>query len=337
MFVLSDTNMNAEEEKKYRHLKVAMVTLFSVLFLLGLMSRGNQVQNQIDTVNDKFKLDNTAENDSDNQIEENADGEWGVAYLESLDVEDGIDIKTRRELGEKLRDDPNNHELHNEMGIALAKDGLLSEAMMHFFEAVELSPGSASAFYNIGTVYEFMDEYDTAQIYIEKANKLEPENKQTLKTLNRIEFVLEYRPEGHDKYQADLNKALMAMGKGCTDLDYANSILEGLVVENPSAIEALNALGVVKARRGVTDEAERIFNQIIYDEPGYIFAYVNLVTVYESQRKYSKALEFLNKARNLADDRASIKELDKRIKKFETKYEDYLENGINRQTSERQP
>ena len=302
--------MKTDENRKFRMLKYLMVALFSIVFLLGVFARGNIVKEKA----------TQPENST------NCEKEWQVARVDDLTVYDGPEIETRRELGEKLRNDPDNFELHNEMGVVLAKDGIISEAMIHFFKAAELNPRNSAAYHNIGTVYEFMEEYDTAQFYIEKANRLDPENKETQKTLNRIEFVIEYRPEGKDKYEADLGKALTSMGKGNTDLDYADSILEGLVVENPKGMEALNALGVVKARKGSTDEAEIIFKKVIDEEPGYIFAYINLVTVYESKGNFSKAMEFLKKARNLADDKASISELDKRIGEFKNKHKDYFGN-----------
>lgn len=304
---MSKSNMHKDEQKKYKALKFLMIMLFGIAFLAGVFARSAD-------------LPQKGMSEDGNEPEEN---KWEVAHVDDLTTNYGPDIDTRRELGDKLRDNPDNPELHNEMGIALAKDGLVSEAMIHFNQAIEFDPQNAAAHHNIGIVYEFMGEYDTAQIYIEKAHRFDPENKETSKTLNRIEFVLEYRPEGREKYDADLNKALAAMGKGCTDLPFANAILEGLVVENPSGMEALNALAVVKARIGDQDNAERILKQVINEEPGYIYAYINLATIYESKKDFPKALEFLTKAKNLADDKKSIRELDKRIKEIRKKHEDY--------------
>ncbi len=306
---MSKSNMHKDEQKKYKALKYLMIALFGIAFLAGVFARSND-------------LPQKGMSKENNDQEEQKEMEWEVAHVDDLTSNYMPDIDTRRELGDKLRDNPDNPELHNEMGIALARDGIVSEAMIHFNKAIELDPQNAAAHHNVGVVYEYMGEYDTAQIYIEKAHEFDPENKETAKTLNRIEFVLEYRPEGREKYEADLNRALAAMGKGCTDLPFASAILESLVVENPSGMEALNALAVVKARTGDAVDAERILKQVINEDPGYIYAYINLATIYESKKDYANALDFLTKAKNLADDKKSIRELNKRIKEIRNKRQD---------------
>ncbi|MFH1516100.1 MAG: tetratricopeptide repeat protein [bacterium] len=291
------------EENQFRVLRYSLIALFCVIFVAGIFSR---------SVSTSLK-------GPSNDAERNS-VEWEVKNIDGgLSSGSEPDLDNRRRLGDQLRADPDNAELHNEMGMTLARDGLFSDAIMHFQSAIEINPNFAQAYHNIGIVHEYLEHYQESQAYLEKAQKLDPENTQTERTLHRIEFMLEYQPDGIKKYETDLNKALMAMGRDNTDLQLADNILEDLVLENPSGIEARNALGVVEARQGYGKKAEKMFLKIINEEPGYIYAYINLATIYESKGDFSQALEYLSKAVNLADDKGSKREINRRINEIKGK------------------
>ena len=294
--------MKPEAEIKYRNLRYIMIVLFGAIFVMGLLARGMMPQ---------ARGNNPGNNDSKYG--------WKTTHIDNISYYDTQNIKSRRDIMDRLRDNPRSPELHNEMGIALAKDGLFSEAMTHFFDAIELDPRNAAAYHNLGIIHEYLEAYDEARVYLEKARKLDPENKTISGTLKRVDFVLEYQPGGRERYEAELNKALIAMGKNNTDLDYAGDILEELIVENPAGTEALNALGIVYARKGDSEKAKKTFLKILAQEPGYILAYLNLATVSESQNDYSGAYEYLERAMNLADDRAAEREIENRMRSLKEK------------------
>jgi tetratricopeptide (TPR) repeat protein len=273
------------ESRKYQLLKLALLTAFVSLFVVGVLSRNV----------------NTLKSTDSDAIRSEPSEKWLETNIESLAVNQPKTLQTRREIMDKLRENDNDAQLHNELGIALARDGLYSEAITEFLKTIELEPGKSEAYHNLGTIYEFLEAYEESQKYLEKAVELDPENKNSASTLRRVEYVLRYQPKGKDKFQADLNKAMVSMRKDQPSLELANNILESLVVENPSSIEALNALGIAKARLGKSDEAVEIFNKAITMEPGYVYSYINLATIMESFGKYPEALDLIERAINLAD------------------------------------
>lgn len=292
-----------KEEKKYRKLRIVLFIFFAGVFITGLVFRG-------------ITMSST---NSRTTVQEKAKSGWKTANIENLASAQAQSISERREIMDRLRQNPSSSELHIEMGNALARDGLLSDAMSHFIEATRLDPTNAVAFHNLGIIHEYLEAYDEAREYFEKAEKLDPENKIIAGSLKRVNYVLEYKPVGKSKYEADLGKATTLMGKKNTNLEDARLILEKLVADNPEGVEALNALGIVYARFGDNMKAEETFFKVISEEPGYIYAYLNLATIYESRNDFSKAFEFLERAANLTDDRASKRELEQRMRELSGK------------------
>lgn len=293
------------ESRKYQILKLTLLTVFASLFIVGVFSRNIHALKQ----------------KGSDAIRTESSEEWQETNIESLTVNQPTNLQTRREIMDKLRENDNNAKLHNELGIALARDGLYSEATTEFLKTIELEPKNSEAYHNLGTLYEFLEAYEESKKYMERAIELDPENKNSASTLKRVDYVLRYQPKGQDKFQADLNKAMGSLRKDKPSLELANNILETLVVENPSSIEALNALGIAKARMGKSDEAVEIFNKAITMEPGYVYSYINLATIFESSGKYPDALDLIERAINLAGKEYAKGDLEKRKKLLENKIE----------------
>ena len=63
-----------------------------------------------------------------------------------------------------------------EFGIAVAQQGLWREAIYRWERAVDLDPGYAAAWNNLGIGYEHVGQFDEARDAYERALDLEPNN-----------------------------------------------------------------------------------------------------------------------------------------------------------------
>jgi len=66
--------------------------------------------------------------------------------------------------------------VHVDFGIMVAQKGLWREAIFQWERAVEIDPGYASAYNNLGIAFENTGELDKAREAYERALELEPEN-----------------------------------------------------------------------------------------------------------------------------------------------------------------
>lgn len=88
------------------------------------------------------------------------------------------------EKGRKI--DPNYAEMRLKLGIAYAYARANRSAIKEWQKVVSLSPKSASAFYNLGKVYEQRGETDRAAYYYQKAAALDPSQKQTAEAIKNL-------------------------------------------------------------------------------------------------------------------------------------------------------
>jgi Tfp pilus assembly protein PilF len=70
----------------------------------------------------------------------------------------------------------NNDLAHNNPGTALADQGQMDEAIIHFREAIRLKPDYAQARYNLGTALGEKGQMDEAIIHFREATRLRPDN-----------------------------------------------------------------------------------------------------------------------------------------------------------------
>ena len=103
--------------------------------------------------------------------------------------------------GRVLREYPDSHIAHNNLGFFLMGQGDLDGALAHFEEAVRLRPEYTDALLNIATVYAKQKRYDAAEANIRRALAINPENALAHFDLGGIHFlrrawdeaILEYR------------------------------------------------------------------------------------------------------------------------------------------------
>src|SRR5690349_16919671 len=101
-----------------------------------------------------------------------------------------------------------------------------------------------------------------------------------------------------------LTEAASAIGDN--QLQRAEEILNAVLAMSPRDADALNLLGVVRAKQNRPAEAERLFRRAISSLPSHISAHINLAELLLSNNKATEALPLLLRAHKLAPERAEI-------------------------------
>ncbi len=90
------------------------------------------------------------------------------------------------------------------------------------------------------------------------------------------------------------------------NLSDAEPLLAAVLSENPRDADALNLLGVVRARQQRSSEAERLFLRALATAPSHIGAHINLGELYLTTSRAQAALRYLLAAHKLSPQRDEI-------------------------------
>src|SRR6185437_5687333 len=93
---------------------------------------------------------------------------------------------------------------------------------------------------------------------------------------------------------------------GDNQLQRAEGILNAVLATAPRDADALNLLGVVRAKQNRPAEAERLFRRALANLPSHVGAHINLAELLLSSNKTAEALPVLVRAPKLAPERADI-------------------------------
>ena len=170
-----------------------------------------------------------------------------------------------------------NAVIHNNLGIALAKQGKLDQAIVHFAEVVRLKPDFAEAHYNLGNALAKQDKLDQAIVHYAEAVRLKP---------------------GLAEVHNNLGNALEKQGK----LDQAIAHYQEALRLRPKYPEAHNYLGVALAKQGKLDQAIAHFQEALRLRPKYPEAHSNLGAALSLQGKVDQAIAHYQEAIALKSD-----------------------------------
>jgi len=144
-----------------------------------------------------------------------------------------------------------NSLIHNNLGIALARQGRVEEAIAHYREALTSDPMNVKSHINLGVALVDLGRLDEAVDQYRQALQLQPD---------------------HPGVHNNLGNALVLLGK----LDEAATEFNRALEIRPDYYEAHNNLGVVLARQGRLSEAASSFMEALRINPSYDQAQKNL-------------------------------------------------------------
>jgi tetratricopeptide (TPR) repeat protein len=144
-----------------------------------------------------------------------------------------------------------NNIAHNNLGVSLAEQGKLDEAIAHYSEALRIKPDYANAHNNLGAALADRGKPDEAIAHYSEALRIRP-----------------------DYADAHLNIGVSLAEQGKLDEAIAH-FTEALRIK-PDSAKAHNDLGVALASQGKLDEAIAHFTEALRIKPDYADAQKNL-------------------------------------------------------------
>jgi tetratricopeptide (TPR) repeat protein len=208
---------------------------------------------------------------------------------------------------------PQSSVAHCNLGIALADQGKLDEAIQHFDRALQLNPDDAKALNNLGKVLTTQGKLDEAIQYFDRALQLNPDDAKALNNLGvalaaqgkldeavqHYEQALQLKPDYVDA-DYNLGNVLVIQGK----LDEAAQYYEQVLQLKPDFAEAHCNLGLVLARQGKLDEAVQHFERALQLKPNNADTLNNLGGVLAAQGKLDEAAQYYEQALQLKPNNA---------------------------------
>ncbi|MGD0828239.1 MAG: tetratricopeptide repeat protein [Desulfobaccales bacterium] len=180
---------------------------------------------------------------------------------------------------EALRLKPDYAMAHNNLGVALAGQGKMDQAMAHYAEALRLNPDDAGAHNNLGLALAAQGKMDQAMAHYAEALRLKPDD------------------AGAHK---NLGLALAAQGK----MNQAMAHYAEALRLKPDDAETHNNLGLALTAQGKMDQAVAHFAEALRLKPDDAGAHNNLGIALTEQGKLDQAMGHYAEALRLKPDDA---------------------------------
>ena len=160
---------------------------------------------------------------------------------------------------------------HNNLGVLLAGQGKLEEAIPHYYKAIRIDPNYVKAHNNLGNALWNQGESEEAIEHYHEAIRIDPNN-----------------VDAH----YNLGNGLRSQGK----LEEAIGHYQQALQANPADSSAHNNLGIALAEQGSIDDAIDHFREALRIDPTNALGYANLANIFTSMGEFEKAIELYRRA-----------------------------------------
>jgi protein O-mannosyl-transferase len=200
---------------------------------------------------------------------------------------------------------PDYYIAFNLLGMAMERQGKLSEALDLYRDALALNPGAADAYSNVGQAMLKLGRTGEAIESYRNAIQHEPRHAaahnglgeamlRTGKVTEAMELfrkAIDINPAYGDAYN-NLGNAFLSIGDTAQAKEH---YLKGIALK-PNSPELHNNLGAAYLREKRLNEAELEFRRAVAIRPQFAKAWLNLAIALLQQGKYSGVTDYLNKA-----------------------------------------
>ncbi len=205
---------------------------------------------------------------------------------------------------------------HTNLGIILAARGKLDDAIAHYKEALEISPGHANALFNLGNALIKKKMYNEAiEVYQQAVEQYQHASGDVSVDAHTNLANAYSQMRMYEEAEAEYQQALAAdpsylpaitnlgnMMKETGRLDEAEELYRRAIAIRPKDPESHSNLGVALAGQARIDEAVEEFDRALALDPKNTGALVNLANVHASRKDYGKAIEEYRRAISIKSD-----------------------------------
>jgi tetratricopeptide (TPR) repeat protein len=193
-------------------------------------------------------------------------------------------------------------------------ENMLNKAIEQYAKITTLAPNDVDSWMTLGRLYKVAQNSVEAERAFRKALEVDPESEEAMTGL-----ALVYADLGDNKRAADLLAKVAQKSPNLRTLtslagtyeqmrDYAMAAetlkkAMALAPDNPNLQRAL-AENLLRAEQ--YEEALKLYEQIVQDEPKDVESHLRISQIYRQQRKFDKARQASDKARELAPDSVEI-------------------------------
>jgi len=213
--------------------------------------------------------------------------------------------------------DQESRKAHNNMGVLLAHQGKLKEAIQHYYKAIKLDPNYMKAYNNLGGLLARQGKWKEAIQQYYKAIKLDPN---FVKARNNLGDALWSRGKFDEAIQSyhealridpgnvdahyNLGNGLRSQGKLEEAIEHYRQALQ----VNPGDSLTHNNLGIALVEQGKINDAIDHFRESLRTDPTIALGYANLANIFTSKGEFEKAIELYRKALELKPGFAEVHE-----------------------------
>jgi tetratricopeptide (TPR) repeat protein len=212
----------------------------------------------------------------------------GEAY-----IIDGNYTRALKELLKAEKQYPDDHILHNDLGIVYKEKGRYDLAIKHFKKALKFKPNYAPARNNLGTAYFEKKDWDAAIICFKQVS-------------NNLLYATPHYP------LYNLGRAYYHKKEYLLSEKYYIGALD----KKPNFAVALQGLGKTYISMGKIPEALAALESAVKAAPEFAQAYFNLGEAYQLSRRYKKARDAYNKVISLESEASLVLKAQKEINKL---------------------
>ncbi len=189
------------------------------------------------------------------------------------------------------------------LGATLLKTRETTEAEKYLRAAIELAPNFAKPHEDLGILLVEQERPEEAVEVLRNATRLDPGAELAYFNLGRALAMLGKGAEADEAFEAsfDLNPerkklALAAEHHKDGRTEEAARLYREVLGENPNNVDALRLLGAIAASQHRFDEAERRFRRVLELAPDFARVLIDLGRMLKEQSRYEEAIDCFRKA-----------------------------------------
>lgn len=224
-------------------------------------------------------------------------------------LESGNYNLAEKQLAEILNNYPNDPNALRLSGVSSIEQGKPEMALIPLRKAIKVAPDFAQAHEDLGTAWFLLKELEKSELCLKTALKIDPSKFSAWRNLGDLLSDQGKDKEANKAYERalstsskykDLTKAMKLVKQGQTG--EAEKIYKQILKDDPKNVDALRLLGLLATKGGSLDEGILILTRCTQIAPDFALAWENLANMYRQKDGFNnlnKSIYCFKKATSL--------------------------------------